>query len=135
MKRKTAILIAAALAATSAFAAPKNTNIPLPTTTVGVWYPCSNDYELHYTSTFGGKWDLYGTRQANPDGTITDTFNGTISGSARGTFTKANFSWMADTSFLVQHVWRPSSIFVVTITDGIGCTSCGHVEGSATYRP
>lgn len=134
MKSKSAILIAAALAATSAFAAPKSANIPLPTSAAGIWNPCDSSYEIHYTTLFGGKMDLYGTRQLNPDGTITDTFNGNFYGTARGTFTKANFTWMSDTSYLVEHKWLPTYDFTITITNGIGC-SCGHVEGYARFRP
>jgi len=111
------------LTATTALAVPNSPSIAMPTDIVGQssCHPANFSYSIHYTSTFGGAWNLTGRRNTNQNGTFTDNFSGTISDTTlQGTFTQANFNWLSDSNYLCNpfHNWIAASSFSITIRGG-----------------
>src|SRR5215469_7985247 len=55
------------------------------------------NYDIQFTSIFGGNWQLTGRRSLNRDGSYTDSFRGTVSDtSVRATLTRNDFDWLSD---------------------------------------
>jgi len=127
----TAITVLCILASTS-IASPYSDSIPLAQNGVGV-ATCKPQQVVHYTisydSTFGGHWDLRGSRRVNKDGTYTDSFTGTVSDtSMQASLTRNDLDWLSDWYWLCQHTYVQCSSFSITISDG-------SVTGFATYTP
>ena len=124
------LLVVIVLTATTALAVPNSPSLAIPNDIIGLsnCHPASNyRYNIQFTSTFGGIWNLTGHHHANRDGSFTDNFSGTISDTAlQGTFTQANFNWLSDSNYLCNpsHNWIAASSFSITIGGG-------RVSGSA----
>jgi hypothetical protein len=87
------------------------------------------NYTVQFDNSFGGRWSLSGHDSLNNDGTRTESFRGTVTDAAlNGTFTRANFDWIADGYFLCSHAQALCSSFSITINNG-------KVTGWATYQP
>jgi hypothetical protein len=126
MKTLLAIIL---LTATTALAVPNSSSFAIPTDIIGLsnCHHANFNYSIHYTSTFGGAWNLTGHHHVNKDGTFTDNFSGTISDTTlQGTFTQANFTWLSDSNYICNpsHNWIAASSFSITIGGG-------RVSGSA----
>jgi hypothetical protein len=126
---QTAITLLCILASTS-IAMPLGDSIPLPQNAMGTSRcgPSENyKYTLQFTSVLGGQWTLTGHRHRNPDGSVTDSFSGTVSDTTmQQTFTRNDFDWVSDSYYLCSHAYVYCSSFSMTVSNG-------RLTGFATY--
>ena len=65
----------------------------------------NTNYNIQFTSNFGGNWQLTGKRSINKDGSYTDSFRGTVSDtSIQATVTRNDCDWLSD-SYLALYAW------------------------------
>jgi hypothetical protein len=89
----------------------------------------NTNYNIQFTSNFGGNWQLTGKRSINKDGSYTDSFRGTVSDtSIQATVTRNDCDWLSDSYWLCMHGYKACTSFSMTI-------SGGQVTGFAMYKP
>lgn len=95
---------------------------------VGGYKAVSAQYTIRY-HTQNGYFVLKGKVYHNRDGSTTESISGTVTGTTlNGTYTQADFMWLPDVFWMINHYWIAAQSFTLTVTPD------GKVTGSCTYK-
>ena len=133
--KKYIIVVILSATVSTMFGIPSGAKIPFPTDFTGYARGCDNvdvRYQAHYTSVFGGTWNVHGLFHKFDTSQYAMTINGTISDQTlNGTFrgnANSEIKWLMEVLYLCDvGAEIPATYYELDISNG-------SVHGFASYR-